>query len=337
MAKASKEKGKVKATKKSGKSGSEHAPVLYKTTVSGIIETDEDTKKKKKTGKNKETTKTSKKTNKKRTPKKITRKTDKKKTGKKHAKKKTTKNKSKPSKSHEKREIERMEKKISHEKEKETDKALTDNFIALQKVMVNLSSKFDGLSTQISKLLELFEISAKSLAQKDFEKNKENKDSKEILEKLDNISQQAGLIGKGLVLIHEASGGRGFSTESGTGPQSHEEKMKGMQASRGMKPVPSRIHSQPTAPEKKQVKTQNRDQEEQEESSNEDEMSPESTEQQQGSPGQTNQEQPTPNPLKMNPQQNQQTNPNPNMQQEQEPEQNQNTEPDNNQENPQSN
>ncbi len=85
------------------------------------------------------------------------------------------------------------------------DKALTDNFIALQKIMVNVSIKFDNLSNQISKLLELFEISAKSLARKDFERDKENKDIKKILEKLDNVSQHAGLIGKGLALIHEIS------------------------------------------------------------------------------------------------------------------------------------
>ena len=85
------------------------------------------------------------------------------------------------------------------------DKALTDNFIALQKIMVNLSTKFDNLSNQISKLLELFEISAKALARKDFEGDKENKDIKTVLGKLDNISQQAGLIGKGLALIHEVS------------------------------------------------------------------------------------------------------------------------------------
>jgi hypothetical protein len=93
----------------------------------------------------------------------------------------------------------------SSKKRNETkiNKALTDNFIALQKIMVNLSTKFDGLSNQISKLLELFEISAKSLARKDFEGDKENKDIKTVIGKLDNISQQSGLIGKGLALIHE--------------------------------------------------------------------------------------------------------------------------------------
>ncbi len=91
------------------------------------------------------------------------------------------------------------------------DKALTDNFIALQKIMVNVSIKFDNLSNQIAKLLELFEISAKSLARKDFEEDRENKDMKKVLEKLDNVSQHAGLIGKGLALIHEISSEKGQS------------------------------------------------------------------------------------------------------------------------------
>lgn len=89
------------------------------------------------------------------------------------------------------------------------EKALIDNFIGLQKVMVNLSSKFDNLANQISKLLELFEISARSLAKKDFGIEKDTKESEKILEKLDKISEHAGLIGKGLALIHEA--GQGLS------------------------------------------------------------------------------------------------------------------------------
>jgi len=84
------------------------------------------------------------------------------------------------------------------------DMALIDNFITLQKIMVNFSEKFDALSNQISKLLELFEISAKSLAKKDLETDRDNKDIKRILGKLDSLSQQAGLIGKGLAIIHEA-------------------------------------------------------------------------------------------------------------------------------------
>ena len=96
--------------------------------------------------------------------------------------------------------------KIIHESTKEIkiEGALIENFIALQKVMVNLSAKFDGLSGQISKLLELFEISARSLARKDFESGSD-KDIKKVMEKIDNLTQQAGLIGRGLALIHEAN------------------------------------------------------------------------------------------------------------------------------------
>src|SRR3989344_8898113 len=95
---------------------------------------------------------------------------------------------------------------VIHESTREIkiDRALVENFIALQKVMVNLSAKFDNLSGQISKLLELFEISARSLARKDFESGSD-KDIKKVMEKIDNLTQQAGLIGRGLALIHEAN------------------------------------------------------------------------------------------------------------------------------------
>lgn len=151
-----------------------------------------------------------------------------KKKGKKSTKKKTRKKTKRSSKSNK-----------HPTKSVKVDKALIDNFVGLQKVMVNLSSKFDSLSTQISKLLELFEISAKSLAQKDFEKDRKGKESKEILKKLDNISQQAGLIGKGLVLIHEASSGKGFDTRQKRG-----DRFKGMTPSMSMKPsVPPKEES----------------------------------------------------------------------------------------------
>lgn len=89
-------------------------------------------------------------------------------------------------------------------KEIKVEKALIDNFVGLQKVMVNLSSKFDKLSDEISKLLNIFEISAKAMAKKEFQSEKDPS-IKKIHDKLDNLSKQAGLIGKGLALIHEAN------------------------------------------------------------------------------------------------------------------------------------
>lgn len=82
-------------------------------------------------------------------------------------------------------------------------RALIENFIALQKVMVNLSAKFDDLSTNISKLLELFEISAKALAEKDLTVEKTAKDDERIMKKMDNLYEQNRVIARGLTLMHD--------------------------------------------------------------------------------------------------------------------------------------
>jgi hypothetical protein len=83
------------------------------------------------------------------------------------------------------------------------EQALVENFISLQKVLTNLSIKFDNLSENISKLLNLFELSAKSLAEKDLSKEKANKDTKKILDQLDVLLSQNKIIAKGLALLHE--------------------------------------------------------------------------------------------------------------------------------------
>ena len=83
------------------------------------------------------------------------------------------------------------------------EKVLVENFISLQKVMTNLAMKFDNLSIQISKLLELFEISAKTLAQKDIVLDK-GKQEKKIVEKLDTLLDQNKIIARGLTLLHES-------------------------------------------------------------------------------------------------------------------------------------
>jgi len=94
---------------------------------------------------------------------------------------------------------------ISGESSKETriEHALIDNFIALQKVMTNLSVKFDNLSDQISKLLNLFEISAKVLAEKDFEFERGKKEDKKIIENIDNLIEQNKIIARGIALLHD--------------------------------------------------------------------------------------------------------------------------------------
>lgn len=89
------------------------------------------------------------------------------------------------------------------------EEILISNFVALQKVLTNLSSGLDELSGRISKLLDIFEISAKALAEKDFdlspERNNEEivKYEDEILKKLETLADQNKIIARGLTLLHE--------------------------------------------------------------------------------------------------------------------------------------
>jgi len=81
-------------------------------------------------------------------------------------------------------------------------RVLIENFVGLQKVMVNLSVKFDDLSSKISKLLELFEISAKALAEKDLTVEKTARDDTQIMKEMGNLSEQNKVIARGLTLMH---------------------------------------------------------------------------------------------------------------------------------------
>jgi hypothetical protein len=101
-----------------------------------------------------------------------------------------------------KKQVKRNKPSVYHEPS-ETEKILIENFVSLQKVMVNLSVKFDGLTNQISKLLELFEMSAKALTEKDFDIEKNNKENMKILEKIENVLEQNKTIARGLTLMHE--------------------------------------------------------------------------------------------------------------------------------------
>ena len=78
---------------------------------------------------------------------------------------------------------------------------LIENFVNLQKATTNLAVKFETLSDQISKLLQLFEISAKSFGEKlatsDIDKDIE------FLDKLNKLLDQNKTIAKGLTLMEE--------------------------------------------------------------------------------------------------------------------------------------
>lgn len=106
--------------------------------------------------------------------------------------------KSVPVKKNETVEIKDKSKNSNEQKVSGAEKVLIENFVSLQRVMTNLAVKFDNLSSQISKLLELFEISAKTLAE-----HGPTKEEKKIVERLDNLLEQNKVIAKGIALLHE--------------------------------------------------------------------------------------------------------------------------------------
>jgi hypothetical protein len=100
------------------------------------------------------------------------------------------------------------EKKFSDE---DLQKSLIENFISLQKVLTNLSVKFDDLSSNISKLLQLFEISAKSFVDKysSGEIVKTSPADQEFLKKLDSLLDQNKTISKAILLMEDKIRSRG--------------------------------------------------------------------------------------------------------------------------------
>ena len=91
----------------------------------------------------------------------------------------------------------------------ELQPVFVENFVALQKIMVSLTQKYDSLNTKISKLLELFETSAKTLAKKDFKLGNEEtvEGQKEILDKVKTLEDQNKIIAKGMTMLHEQQQG----------------------------------------------------------------------------------------------------------------------------------
>ena len=85
----------------------------------------------------------------------------------------------------------------------EIEEALIDNFTNLQRVLTNLVVKFDDLSSNISKLLQVFEISAKSFAEKYSGDIKPGESDKEFLKKLDSLLDQNKTIAKGIMMMED--------------------------------------------------------------------------------------------------------------------------------------
>ncbi len=81
---------------------------------------------------------------------------------------------------------------------REREELLIENFVGLQKVMTTLSIRFEKLSENINRLLEVFEESAKNLVS-----GKPHESDKDLLKKIDSLLDQNKTIAKGLVMIEE--------------------------------------------------------------------------------------------------------------------------------------
>lgn len=82
----------------------------------------------------------------------------------------------------------------------ELQQILLENSISLQKVLTNLTISLDNLSKQTEKLLNLFEQSARTIAEKDFETEAMNK---KISDKLDMLMNQNKTLAQGVSLVHD--------------------------------------------------------------------------------------------------------------------------------------
>ncbi len=85
--------------------------------------------------------------------------------------------------------------------ERNIEDKILENMIELQKIHTGLAEKFDKLTKEISSLLSLFELAARS-----FSKNpaiKVGESDKEFLDKIDKLLEQNKTIAKGLTLMEE--------------------------------------------------------------------------------------------------------------------------------------
>src|SRR3989344_5076084 len=84
---------------------------------------------------------------------------------------------------------------------KSKEDLVMENLITLQKVLTNLAVRIDALTDQTSRLLSLFEVSAKSLVQR--QSTNLNKEDKEFIEKLDLLIEQNKLIAKSVTMMND--------------------------------------------------------------------------------------------------------------------------------------
>lgn len=124
---------------------------------------------------------------------------------------------------------------------REREELLIENFVGLQHAMTNMSIKFGGLSDNISKLLQIFEESAKNFV------SGGKPDDSEMLDKIDSLLNQNKTIAKGLVLMEGKLRGRSEATAN-IPPRPENGMQPGMRPSMQSEMRPSMQPSAPNIP-----------------------------------------------------------------------------------------
>ena len=91
---------------------------------------------------------------------------------------------------------------------------LIENLVELQKVHTDMAEKFDKLSGQITNLLTLFEMAARSFAE--HPANQGTEKDREFLEKIDKLLDQNKTIAKGLTLMEDRLKEKLYGVQPGT-------------------------------------------------------------------------------------------------------------------------
>jgi hypothetical protein len=132
-----------------------------------------------------------------------------------------------------------MVKKESVSKPKRMTKAqkedlLIENFVGLQKAMTHLSLKFENLSDNLSKLLEVLELSAKNYLTKEAPKDSS---SSELAKQVNYLIDQNKAIAEGLLLIDDTIRKKQQSSEEKEGSK----EISSMQNKLRSRPLPKTI------------------------------------------------------------------------------------------------
>lgn len=115
------------------------------------------------------------------------------------------------------------------------EQKLIENLIELQKVHTTLAEKFDKLSDQITQLLGLFEMAARSFGEQP--SNQVAEKDKAFLDKVDKLLEQNKTIAKGLTLVEERIRERVYGTQPPT-PEEGKETDEPYTPSSLSKPLP---------------------------------------------------------------------------------------------------